>query len=337
MRKRLCKILVAGGAGFIGSAFVKQAIAKGYGIIVVDKLTYAGDLRRLETVKNKYKFFKTDICSHKLIGQIFDKERPDFAVNFAAQTHVDRSIHNAKPFIETNVVGTEVLLGISRKSKIKKFIHVSTDEVYGDIARGEFLENSPLNPSSPYSASKAAADLLLKSYARTYDFPALIVRPSNNYGPWQYPEKLIPLAILKLLRDEKIPVYAKGRNIREWLYVEDCARGILNVMEKGSINQIYNIGSSQEKQNIAVINALLRIFKKDKTKIEFTKDRPGHDFRYRLNCRKITEETGWHPQVNFEKGLNYTVNWCLSHKDWLLDKWKNIAGLYRPLRKASCS
>lgn len=329
MRGRIHKILVTGGAGFIGSAFVRQSVKKGYQIAVVDKLTYAGDLKRLKAVKNNYKFYKADICNQKQIGSIFSKEKPDFVVNFAAQTHVDRSIHNARPFIETNVLGTEVLLNASRKNKTKKFIHISSDEVYGDIEKGEFFEGSPLNPSSPYSAAKAAADLLLKSYIRTYNFPAIIVRPSNNYGPWQYPEKLIPLAILKLLRNEKIPVYAKGKNVREWLYVEDCAAGIIKVLEKGLLGEIYNIGSSQEKENIEVINSLLRILNKDKTKIEFVKDRPGHDFRYRLNCRKITEETGWLPRINFEVGLNNTVHWCLDYKDWLLSKWKNISGLYK--------
>lgn len=320
MRKRLRKILVTGGAGFIGSAFVRQAVAAGYRVIVVDKLTYAADLLRLEAVKNKFKFFKADICRQKQMELIFSKEKPDFVLNFAAQTHVDRSIHNAKPFIETNIAGTEVLLDVSRKNKIRKFIHISTDEVYGDIAKGEFSENYPLNPSSPYSAAKAAADLILKAYIRTYDFPGIIIRPSNNFGPWQYPEKLIPLSILKLLSGKKIPVYAKGENMREWLYVEDCAAGIIKVLEKGSLGQIYNIGSSQEKRNIEVIKAILKIFNKDEREIEFVKDRPGHDFRYKLDYSKLTKETGWSPRVSFEKGLNWTVNWSLEHKNWLLSK-----------------
>lgn len=328
MRKRLYKILVTGGAGFIGSAFVRQAVKKGYKVIVVDKLTYAGDVARLKDVKNKYKFIRSDICNQKQIESVFSAHKPDCLINFAAQTHVDRSIHNAKPFIETNVVGAEALLGLSRKYKIKKFIQISTDEVYGDIEKGEFSESFPLNPSSPYSAAKAAADLILKSYVRTYDFPGIIVRPCNNYGPWQYPEKLIPLAVLKVIRGEKVPVYSKGKNVREWLYVEDCASGVLQVLEKGSLGETYNIGSNQEKQNIEVVNMLLRILDKDETRIEFVKDRPGHDFRYKLNCSKIAKETGWTPKVGFENGLKYTVRWCLGHKGWLLGKWKNISCLY---------
>lgn len=320
MRKRLHKILVTGGAGFIGSAFVRQAVAASYRVIVVDNLTYAADLLRLESVKNKYKFFKADICRQKQMELIFSKEKPDFVLNFAAQTHVDRSINNAKPFIETNIAGTEVLLDVSRKNKIRKFIHISTDEVYGDIAKGEFSEDSALNPSSPYSAAKAAADLILKSYIRTYDFPGIIIRPSNNFGPWQYPEKLIPLSILKLFSGKKIPVYAKGENVREWLYVEDCAAGILQVLEKGSLGQVYNIGSNQEKRNIEVIKAILRILNKDERKIEFVKDRPGHDFRYKLDYSKLVKETGWAPLVSFEEGLNWTVQWSLEHKNWLLSK-----------------
>lgn len=320
MRKGLHKILVTGGAGFIGSAFVRQVAKSGYKIAVIDKLTYAGDLTRLKEVRGKYKFYKADICNQRQIEPIFSKESPDFIVNFAAETHVDRSINNAMPFIKTNVIGMEVLLAASRKHKIRKFVHISTDEVYGDIIKGEFSEGYPLNPSSPYSAAKAAADLLLKSYIRTYNFPGIIIRPSNNYGPWQYPEKLIPLAILKIFTNKKIPVYAKGKNAREWLYVEDCAAGIIKVLEKGALGEIYNIGSNQEKQNIEVVNSLLRIFKKDKTNIEFVKDRPGHDFRYKLNSAKIRKETGWVAQVKFEDGLNRTVHWSLRHKDWLLSK-----------------
>ena len=329
MRAKLPKILVTGGAGFIGSEFVRQAIVKGYKIIVVDKLSYAGDIKRLKEAKGKYAFYKVNICNQKQIGLIFKKVKPDSVVNFAAETHVDRSIHNAKAFIDTNIMGTEVLLGACRKQGINKFIHISTDEVYGDIKRGEFFEDYPLNPSSPYSAAKAAADLLLKSYIRTYSFPGIIVRPSNNYGLWQYPEKLIPLTILKILRNEKIPVYGNGKNVREWLYVGDCAKAILKVLEKGRVGEIYNIGSNQEKQNIEVVKDILKILNKDNNFISFVKDRPGHDIRYRLNSRKISGETGWKPEVNFQEGLRYTVYWYLKNKDWLLNKWKNIAYLYK--------
>lgn len=254
MRKKLYKILVTGGAGFMGSEFVRQAVKRvssprrRLSLIIVDKLTYAGDLRRLEEVKGKYKFYKADICNQVVMESIFKKEHPEIVVHFAASTHVDRSIQDASPFIETNIKGTQILLDVSRKYKIKKFIHISSDEVYGEIKKDSFSEDSPLRPNSPYAASKAAADLLIKSYIRTYNFPAIIVRPCNNYGSWQYPEKLIPLAILKALRNEKIPVYGKGQNIREWLYVSDCIDAIFLILEKGKIDEIYNIGSGQEKE-----------------------------------------------------------------------------------------
>ena len=316
------KLLVTGGAGFIGSEFVRQAVKRdcprrGLSLIVVDKLTYAGDLKRLEEIKGKYKFYKADICDKKRIDSIFSKEKPEVVVSFAAETHVDRSIQDASPFIETNIKGTQTLLDISRKYKIKKFIHISTDEIYGEIANGEFNENSPIRPNSPYAASKAAADLLVRSYIRTYNFPAIIIRPSNNYGPWQYPEKLIPLAILKILKGGKVPVYAEGKNVREWLYVEDCARGILKVLEKGRLGEIYNIGSNQEKQNIQVVRNLLRVLHTDEARIEFVKDRPGHDIRYKLDWRKITKETGWKPLIGFSEGIKKTVNWYVTNLPWL--------------------
>jgi dTDP-glucose 4,6-dehydratase len=223
----------------------------------------------------------------------------------------------------------QVLLEVSKKCGLERFVHISTDEVYGDIEHGEFLESTPLNPSSPYSASKAAADLLVKSYQRTFKLPAILVRPSNNYGPWQYPEKLIPLAVLKILRGENIPVYAQGKNVREWLYVEDSAAGILEVLEKGKIGEVYNLGSGQEKENIDVVKGILRILKADESRIEFVKDRPGHDIRYKLNSQKIRGELGWEAKVKFEQGLEKTVEWCVANKDWLLGKWKKIAWLYK--------
>ncbi|MDI6759164.1 MAG: dTDP-glucose 4,6-dehydratase [Candidatus Omnitrophota bacterium] len=314
------KILVTGGAGFIGSEFLRQALGKSYKAIVVDKLTYAGDLERLKEIDGKYRFYKIDICDKAKIDSIFKKERPEAVIHFAAETHVDRSIKDAFSFIETNIKGTFILLDASRKYKVKKFIHISTDEVYGDIEKGRFSENSALKPNSPYAASKAAADLLLKAYIRTYSFPGIIVRPSNNYGPWQYPEKLIPLAVSQVLRNKKIPVYAKGKNIREWLYVQDCAKAIIKVLEKGRIGEIYNIGSNQERQNIAVVKDILKILGKKENLIQFVKDRPGHDIRYRLSSGKITKETGWRPSVNFEQGLKYTLNWCKEHKEWLLTR-----------------
>lgn len=311
MRKKLPKILVTGGAGFMGSEFVRQAVKQGYKTVVVDKLTYAGDLERLKEVKGKFKFYKADVCNQKQIESIFTKERLEVVVNFAAETHVDRSIVNPTPFIQTNIRVTQVLLDAAKRFRIEKFIHVSSDEVYGEIKKGKFSEDSPLRPGNPYAASKAAADLLVRAYIKTYNFPAIITRPCNNYGPWQYPEKLIPLAILKILRGEKVPVYAKGENVREWLYIEDCARGILKILEKGRLGQIYNLGSNQEKQNIEVVKMILKLLNADVRKIEFVKDRPGHDIRYKLNWHKITEEIGWKPKVNFEQGLNRTVRWYL--------------------------
>jgi len=322
------KILVTGGAGFIGSEFVRQAVRRGYRIIVVDKLTYAGDLERLKEVEGKYLFYKTDICNKKTLTNIFRKQKSDIVVHFAAETHVDRSIKNSAPFIETNVKGTLILLDISKKYKIQKFIHISTDEVYGEIKKGKFSENSPLCPNSPYSASKASADLLIKAYIRTYNLPAIIVRPCNCYGPWQYPEKLISLSVLKVLRREKIPVYGDGKNVREWLYVEDCVGGVFEILEKGRIGEVYNLGSGEEKQNIEVVKQILRILKKPKSLIEFVKDRLGHDFRYRLNSEKIHKEIGFKPKIKFEDGLKNTVNWYLKHKSWILDKWNKISYLY---------
>lgn len=323
------KVLVTGGAGFIGSAFVRLLVkldrfSGRNGLILVDNLTYAGDLRRLEEVKGKYKFYKTNICNNRAIESIFKKERPDIILNFAAQTHVDRSIQDATPFIETNIKGTQFLLDAARKHKIKKFIQISSDEVYGDIEKGKFYEDSPLSPSSPYASSKAAADLLIKAYIRTYNFPAIIIRPSNNYGPWQYPEKLIPLAILKVIKKQKVPVYADGKNVREWLYVDDCVEGIMQILKKGKIGETYNLGSNEEKQNIQVVTAILDILGASKNMIQFVKDRLGHDIRYRLNSQKTFVEIGWKPKIEFEEGIRLTVNWYLRHKDWLLSKGGNI-------------
>jgi dTDP-glucose 4,6-dehydratase len=337
------KLLITGGAGFIGSAFVRLLLNRdcpeslrklqgihpersegpsnleGFSLTVVDKLTYAGDLARLQEVKGKYKFYKDDICDKKRIEFIFRKEKPDIVVNFAASTHVDRSIIDATPFIETNLKGTQVLLDIARNYKIRKFIHISTDEVYGDIKKGKFTEDSPLKPNSPYAASKAAADLLIRSYIRTYGFPAIIIRPSNNYGLWQYPEKFIPLIINRALRNKKVPVYAKGLNLREWLYVEDCARGILIIAQKGNLGEIYNLGGGQERKNIEVARAILGILNKSKSMIVFVKDRPGHDWRYALDSSNVNK-LGWRPKVIFPLGIKMTVDWNIKNRKWLLDK-----------------
>ncbi|MFZ2357333.1 MAG: dTDP-glucose 4,6-dehydratase [Candidatus Omnitrophota bacterium] len=320
MRKKIYKILVTGGAGFIGSEFVRQLIDRGqpqFKIIVVDKLTYAADLDRLNAVKGRFKFYKEDICNSSNVASIIKKEKPDAIVNFAAETHVDRSIIDSDPFIETNIKGTKTLLDLSLKFGISKFIQISTDEVYGDIKKGSFSEESPLLPNSPYAASKAAADLLIKSYIRTYKLPAIIIRPSNNYGPWQYPEKLIPLAALMAMANKKVPVYAKGQNVREWLYVADCARAIIMIMEKGRIGEVYNIGSGQEKRNIEVVKSLLKGLNKPESLIEFVTDRPGHDFRYALNCEKLKKVLGWVPFFKFDEGLENTMNWLILNQHWL--------------------
>ncbi len=343
------KILVTGGLGFIGSEFVRQLVrdcpcttkglspkgtdpevtrgavpdfdlqSKGLSLIVVDKLTYAGDLQRLKEVEGKYKFYKADICDKKHIESIFKKERPNIIVHFAGETHVDRSILDSSPFIKTNVIGTQVLLNLSRKYKIKQFIHLSTDEVYGDIEKGKFNEDSPLKPNSPYAASKAAADLLIKSYIRTYGFPAIIIRPSNNYGPWQYPEKFIPVVIYNALKNNKVPVYAKGLNRREWLYVADCARAILLVLERARLGEIYNIGSGHEEKNIDIAKKILAILGKPYSLIKFIKDRPGHDWRYFLDSSKI-RKIGWKPKIRFEAGIRKTVKWNKENAEWLQRK-----------------
>lgn len=306
------KVLVTGGAGFIGSEFVRQGVKSGYTIIVVDKLTYAGDLKRLESVKGKFKFYKVDICDKKKLEAVFKKERCDIVAHFAAESHVDRSIEDASPFMDTNVKGTQIMLDCARKFKVQKFVHVSTDEVYGEIAKGSFTENSPFNPNSPYSVSKAAADMLVRAYYRTYGVPVVLVRPSNNYGPWQFPEKLIPVAINKVLAGKKIPVYAKGQNVREWLYVPDCAHAIWLVLKKGRIGEAYNIGSGQERKNIDTVKMILRHMNAPLDMIEFVKDRPGHDIRYSLSTAKIKKELGWKAGTKFSEGLRQTIDWYLA-------------------------
>lgn len=321
MRRKLPKVLVTGGAGFIGSEFVRQSTKKRYAIVVVDKLTYAGDLERLKEVKGGwYRFYKADICDKRRIDSIFRRESPHIVVNFAAESHVDRSIRDASAFIETNFKGAQVLLEASRKYKIKKFIQISTDEVYGEIKMGKFSEDSPLKPNSPYAASKAAADLLIKSYIRTYGLPAVIIRPCNNYGPWQYPEKFIPVIIYHALNNMKIPVYAQGLNVREWLYVEDCATAIHMILKKGRIGEIYNIGSSYEEKNINVAKKVLDVLGKPHSLIRFVKDRPGHDYRYFLDSSKITR-LGWKPKVGFKRGIVKTVNWYKQNLGWLNKKF----------------
>jgi len=337
MRKRVYKILVTGGAGFIGSAFIRQLLSAKVKVklIVVDKLTYAGDLERLREVKGGFKFYKKDITDKPSILAIFKRERPDIVVHFAAETHVDRSILDASEFLKTNIIGTQVLLDAAREYRIAKFIHISTDEVYGDIRRGKFTEESPLRPNSPYAASKAAADMLIRSYIRTYKFPAIIIRPSNNYGPWQYPEKFVPVVIAKAGSFKKVPIYAQGLNKREWLYVTDCAKAIELIIKKGRIGEIYNITSGDESRNIDTAKAILKSLGRSFGLIEHVKDRPGHDFRYALDSGKI-KKIGWRPEVSFDLGIRRTIEWSRENLEWLAGKsrylsvyWKKV---YKPIK-----
>jgi dTDP-glucose 4,6-dehydratase len=325
------KMIVTGGASFIGSEFVRQSVSKGYKVVILDKLTYAGDMARLKDIRSKIKFHKVDICDKKKMIKLFKQEKPHTVVHFAAESHVDRSILGSDEFIRTNISGTQSILDASRIPSLKKFIHMSTDEVYGDIDVGQFYETTSLNPSSPYSASKAAADLFVKAYMRTFEIPAIIVRPSNNYGPWQYPEKFIPVVIYKALRNERVPIYGKGINVREWLYVADCASAIWHVMEKGVVGQIYNIGSGSERKNIEVAHAILSLLDKPSSLIEHVTDRRGHDLRYSVDFNKIKDELGWRPSVNFETGLQQTVTWYKENIAWLTQKanflktyWKKV-------------
>ena len=315
------KLLITGGAGFIGSEFVRQGIKRGYTIAVVDKLSYAGDIARLKEVERNITFHKLDVTDRKSLEDVFKKEKPDAVVHWAAESHVDRSIADASPFLDTNIKGTQILLDISIKHGINKFINISTDEVYGDLGEdGQFFETTPLNPSSPYSVSKAAADMFGRAYHRTYGLPVITVRPSNNYGPWQYPEKLIPVIIMKALNNEKVPVYAKGENVREWLFVSDCAEAVFEILEKGQTGEIYNVGSGEEKRNIEVVKTILQILDKPEDLIEFVKDRPGHDFRYSLNSHKINEQIGWKIKVHFPEGIKKTVTWYRDNIEWVKSK-----------------
>ncbi|MGC8677324.1 MAG: dTDP-glucose 4,6-dehydratase [Hydrogenobaculum sp.] len=315
------KLLVTGGAGFIGSEFVRKGVRVGHDIVVVDKLTYAGDLERLKEVESNITFYKADITNKEFIEYIFKKEKPNIVIHFAAESHVDRSILDASPFIETNVKGTQVLLDVAKDIGVEKFINIATDEVYGELGEeGTFREDSPLVPNSPYSVSKASADMLGRAYYKTYKLPVITVRPSNNYGPWQYPEKLIPVVILKALKDEKIPVYGTGQNVREWLFVSDCAEAVFEIMGKGKVGEIYNVGSNQERRNIEVVRTILKLLNKPESLIEFVKDRPGHDFRYSLDTTKIKKEIGWEAKTTFEEGIENTVKWYLDHIEWTKKK-----------------
>lgn len=316
------KLLITGGAGFIGSNFIRYILREHpeWQVVNLDKLTYAGNLANLRDVEDnpRYRFVRGDIADRELVEKLFQEEKFDVVVNFAAESHVDRSILDSSPFIETNVKGVQVLLEAAREFEIRKFVQISTDEVYGSLGSDDppFTEESPLLPNSPYSASKAAADLLCRAYFRTYGLPVVITRCSNNYGPYQFPEKLIPLMITNALEDKPLPVYGDGQNIRDWLFVEDNCRAIALVVEKGKPGEIYNIGGGEEKRNIDVVKAILRILGKPEGLITFVKDRPGHDRRYALDTGKIRREMGWQPTVSFEEGLTQTVKWYFENRSW---------------------
>jgi len=316
------KIVVTGGAGFIGSNFIRYVLETKENLSVVnyDKLTYAGNLANLESVADNpnYEFVKGDICDAAALEAAM--RGCDAVIHFAAESHVDRSIYEPAPVIQTNVTGTFILLEVARKISLFRFVHVSTDEVYGDIPSGVFAdENFPLQPSSPYSASKAASDLLVRSYVRTYKFPAVITRSSNNYGPYQFPEKFLPLMITNALSDKALPVYGDGRQQRDWLHVEDNCRGILSVLEKGKIGEVYNIGGLDLEENLTVVRRLLDLTGKPESLVSYVQDRPGHDRRYALNCIKIETELGWRPTISLEDGLRRTIDWYKNHEQWLAD------------------
>ena len=327
------KIIVTGGAGFIGGNFVYYELKNHADeIICLDKLTYAGNLETLaEAQKNsKFKFVRGDIADREAVYKLFEEVKPDIVVNFAAESHVDRSIEEPELFLRTNIIGTSVLLDACKNFGIKRFHQVSTDEVYGDLPLDRpdlfFTETTNLHTSSPYSASKAAADLLVQAYQRTYQIPATISRCSNNYGPYHFPEKLIPLMIINALHDKKLPVYGKGINVRDWLYVEDHCAAIDLIIRKGTVGEVYNIGGHNERTNLEVVKTILKILGKSEDLIEFVTDRKGHDQRYAIDPTKISNELGWTPQTKFDDGIKKTVAWYLDNRAW----WeKIISGEYK--------
>lgn len=322
------KIVVTGGAGFIGGNFVHYMLNKynDYKIIVVDALTYAGNMETLDSVKDNanFSFYKIDIADREAVYEMFEKEHPDMVVNFAAESHVDRSIENPEIFLKTNIMGTAVLMDACRKYGIRRYHQVSTDEVYGDLPLDRpdlfFTEETPIHTSSPYSSSKASADLLVGAYHRTYGLPVTISRCSNNYGPYHFPEKLIPLIIVNALNDNNIPVYGTGENIRDWLYVEDHCIAIDLILHKGKAGEIYNIGGHNERSNLEVVKTVLKELGKSEDLIKFVGDRKGHDLRYAIDPTKIHNELGWLPTTTFDEGIKKTIKWYLDNKSW----WENI-------------
>jgi len=321
-------VLVTGGCGFIGSNFVRFLAAEDrYRVINLDKLTYAGNLENVADVAGaSYRFVKGDICDRLLIDRLLEEEKPWAIVNFAAESHVDRSILDAAPFVKANITGAQVLLEAIRNHSVERFLHVSTDEVYGDKAgKDPSSEESPLLPSSPYAATKAAADLLCLSYRRTYGLPVIVTRSSNNYGPYQFPEKLIPLLIRNAINNLDFPVYGDGQQIRDWLYVDDNCRAVHDVLEKGQIGDVYNIGTGKERTNLEVVESICAAMadridldlQRLRKRIRYVTDRPGHDRRYALDTSKVRAETGWEPREMFATGLKHTVDWYLGHQEWM--------------------
>ncbi len=316
------KLLVTGGAGFIGSCFVRHILKKynDYQVINLDALTYAGNIENLDDVKENpnYRFVHGNICDKKLAKELIIDEGVDAVINFAAESHVDRSITGPEIFIETNVQGTLNLLQAAKEAKTQRFLQVSTDEVYGTLGKdGYFYETTPLAPNSPYSASKASADMLVRAYYETYKMPVLNTRCSNNYGPYQYPEKLIPFFISQLLKGEKVPVYGDGMNVRDWLYVYDHCSAIDTVLHKGKVGEVYNIGGHNEKTNMEITKIILEAMGKDESSIRYVEDRLGHDRRYAIDNHKIQSELGWEPSLTFEEGIKLTIDWYLNNQDWM--------------------
>ncbi|MDC7236619.1 MAG: dTDP-glucose 4,6-dehydratase [Sphaerochaetaceae bacterium] len=322
------KILITGGAGFIGSNFIYHMIDKypNYKIVCLDALTYAGNLGTLKPLmgNSNFKFVKGDITDREFVFNLFKEEHFNIVVNFAAESHVDRSIKNPGVFLNTNILGTQVLMDASREYKIERYHQVSTDEVYGDLPLNRtdlfFTEETPITTSSPYSASKASADLLVQAYHKTFKLPITISRCSNNYGPYHFPEKLIPLMISRALNDEDLPVYGNGENIRDWLYVEDHCKAIDLIIHKGRVGEVYNIGGHNEKSNLDVVKIILRELNKPESLIKYVTDRAGHDMRYAIDPTKINNELGWLPETKFEDGIKKTIKWYLDNKSW----WKEI-------------
>ena len=330
------KLLITGGAGFIGSNFVRYMVNKypNYQIVNLDLLTYAGNLENLTDIENasNYKFVRGDIANREFINALFQEEKFDYVINFAAESHVDRSITDPEIFVQTNIQGTLALLDAAKTFAVTKYLQVSTDEVYGTLGEtGYFTEETPLAANSPYSASKAGADLLVRAYNETFGLPVNITRCSNNYGPYHFPEKLIPLMIINALNDKELPIYGDGLNIRDWLHVEDHCQAIDLVLHKGRNGEVYNVGGNNERTNIEIVKTILKQLNKPESLMKFVKDRPGHDRRYAIDATKLHTELGWSPKYNFDTGIEQTINWYLNNREW----WENIiSGEYQDYVKS---